>query len=127
MEPLLGPALNGDADYVSPSYARALSEGTLTTKLTPRPWSDRSSESASRRCWGGCAAVSSDLLDALPPAEEWDDEPTGQGAELRVLGQALAGDHALVEVHLGRKEVDPGLPRPISPTSWWTPWDRCSG
>ena len=57
---------------------------------------------------GGCAAVSSALLERLPPAEEWDDEPTGQGAELRVLGQALAGDHAIIEVHLGRKQLDPG-------------------
>ena len=31
--PLLGPALEGDADYVSPIYSRAVTEGTLTTNL----------------------------------------------------------------------------------------------
>jgi hypothetical protein len=107
VEPLLGPALNGDADYVSPSYTRALTEGTLTTNLLA-PLVRSLFGKGLQEVLGGCAAVSSAILDALPPAEEWADEPTGQGAEMRVLGQALAGDHALVEVHLGRKEVDPG-------------------
>ena len=107
VEPLLGPALNGDADYVSPSYTRALTEGTLTTNLLA-PLVRSLFGKRLQEVLGGCAAVSSAILDALPPAEEWADEPTGQGAEMRVLGQALAGDHALVEVHLGRKEVDPG-------------------
>ena len=107
VEPLLGPALNGDADYVSPSYTRALTEGTLTTNLLA-PLVRSLFGKRLQEVLGGCAGVSSALLDALPPAEEWADEPTGQGAELRVLGQALAGDHVLVEVHLGRKEIDPG-------------------
>jgi hypothetical protein len=52
--------------------------------------------------------VSAALLDTLPPVAEWDDEPTGQGTEMRLLGEALAGRRAIVEVHLGRKELDPG-------------------
>jgi len=107
VEPLLGPALNGDADYVSPSYSRALTEGTLTTNLLA-PLVRSLFGKRLQEVLGGCACVSAALLDALPPAEEWDDEPTGQGAEMRLLGQALAGDHAIVEVHLGRKQLDPG-------------------
>ena len=126
VQPLLGPALNGDADYVSPAYTRAITEGTLTTNLLA-PLVRSLFGKRLQEVLGGCAAVSSALLDALPPAEEWADEPTGQGAELRVLGQALAGDHALVEVYLGRKELDPGALPPISPIPWWTPSDRCSG
>jgi hypothetical protein len=52
--------------------------------------------------------VSAALLDALPPAEEWGDEPTGPGAEMRLLGAALAGRHSVLESHLGRKQLDPG-------------------
>jgi hypothetical protein len=107
VELLLGPALNGDADYVSPSYSRALTEGTLTTNLLG-PLVRSLFGKRLQEVLGGCAAVSAGLLDALPPAEEWYDEPTGQGAEMRLLGQALAGQHALVEVHLGRKQLDPG-------------------
>ena len=107
IEPLLDPALSGDADYVSPSYSRSLTEGTLTTNLLG-PLARSLFGKRLQEVLGGCAGVSAALLDALPPVEEWDDEPTGQGAEMRLLGQALAGHHALVEVHLGRKELDPG-------------------
>jgi glucosylglycerate synthase len=107
VEPLLGPALNGDADYVSPAYGRALTEGTLTTNLLA-PLVRSLFGRQVQEVLGGCASVSAALLDALPPAEEWTDEPTGQGAEMRLLGQALAGHHAIVEVHLGRKQLDPG-------------------
>lgn len=107
IEPLLGPALSGDADYVSPSYSRALTEGTLTTNLLG-PLVRSLFGKRLQEVLGGCAGASTALLDALPPAEEWDDEPTGQGAEMRLLGQALAGHHTLIEVHLGRKQLDPG-------------------
>jgi glucosylglycerate synthase len=107
IEPLLGPALAGDADYVSPAYSRAVTEGTLTTNLLG-PLVRSLFGKRLQEVLGGCAAVSSALLDVLPPADEWNDEPTGQGAEMRLLGHALAGGHGLVEVYLGRKQVDPG-------------------
>jgi glucosylglycerate synthase len=107
VEPLLGPVLAGDADYVSPSYSRAVTEGTLTTNLLA-PLVRSLFGKRLQEALGGCTAVSAALLDALPPAEEWNDEPTGQGAEMCLLGQALAGNHSLVEVHLGRKQLDPG-------------------
>jgi hypothetical protein len=108
VEALLAPALGGDADYVSPVYARALTEGTLTTNLLA-PLVRSLFGKRLQEVLGGCAGVSAALLDTLPPAEEWDDEPTGQGAEIRLLGQALAGQQAVVEVHLGRKQLDPGV------------------
>jgi hypothetical protein len=111
VEPLLGPALDGDADYVSPSYSRALIEGTLTTNLLA-PLVRSLFGKRLQEVLGSCAGVSVALLDALPPAEEWAEEPTGQGGEMRLLGQALAGDHTLVEVHLGRKQLDPGAAPP---------------
>jgi hypothetical protein len=107
VEPLLSPALSGDADYVSPLYSRAITEGTLTTNLLG-PLVRSLFGSRLSEVLGGCASVSAALLDALPPAEEWDDEPTGQGAEAMLLGEALAGRHELIEVHLGRKQLDPG-------------------
>jgi glucosylglycerate synthase len=107
VELLVGPALAGEADYVSPSYSRALTEGTLTTNLLA-PLVRSLFGKRLQEVLGGCAGVSAALLEALPPAEEWDDEPTGQGAEMRLLGEALAGRHAIVEVHLGRKQLDSG-------------------
>ena len=107
VEPLLGPVLSGEADYVSPIYTRALTEGTLTTNLLA-PLARSLFGKRLQEVLGGCGAVSPTLLDSLAPAEDWGDEPTGQGAEMRLLGQALAGDYAILEVHLGRKQVDPG-------------------
>ena len=107
VEPLLGPVLAGEADYVSPIYTRALTEGTLTTNLLA-PLARSLFGKRLQEVLGGCGAVSPTLLDSLAPVEDWGDEPTGQGAEMRLLGQALAGDYAILEVHLGRKQVDPG-------------------
>ena len=107
VEPLLGPVLASEADYVSPSYTRAITEGTLTTNLLA-PLARSLFGKRLQEVLGGCGAASPALLDGLPPVEDWADEPTGQGAEMRLLGQALAGDYAIVEVRLGRKQVDPG-------------------
>jgi hypothetical protein len=107
VEPLLSPVLQGEADYVSPVYGRALTEGTLTTNLLG-PLLRSLFGQRLQEVLGSCASVSAALLEGLPPTEEWDDEPTGQGAEMRLLGEALAGRHAIVEVHLGRKQLDPG-------------------
>jgi hypothetical protein len=74
--------------------------GTLTT-TSSRRWSSL----FGLRLRSG---VSASLLDAPPPAEDWDEESTGQGAEAKLLGHALAGRHALIEAHLGRKQLDPG-------------------
>jgi hypothetical protein len=107
VEPLLDPVLQGEADYVSPVYGRAITEGTLTTNLLG-PLLRSLFGQRLQEVLGGCAGVSAALLEVLPPAEEWDDEPTGQGAETRLLGEALAGRRAIIEVHLGRKQLDPG-------------------
>jgi hypothetical protein len=104
---LLAPVLDGDADYVSPIYSRAVTEGTLTTNLLA-PLVRSLFGRRVHEIFGGCACVSASLLDNLPPVEEWDEEPTGSGAEAMLLGHALAGRHALSEVHLGQKQVDPG-------------------
>jgi hypothetical protein len=106
VERLLGPALQGEAEYVSPAYARAITEGTLTTNLLA-PLLGSLFGKRLLEVLGACAGVSATLLERLPPVEEWD-EPTGQGAEARLLGEALAGRHAIVEVYLGRKQLDPG-------------------
>ena len=71
--PLLGPALEGDADYVSPIYSRAVTEGTLTTNLLA-PLVRSLFGQRLHEVLGGCACVSGALLDVLPPAEDWDEE-----------------------------------------------------
>jgi glycosyltransferase involved in cell wall biosynthesis len=107
VEPLLGPALAGEAGYVSPAYSRAPTEGTLTTNLLA-PLVRALFGKRLQEVLGGCAGVSAGLLDTLPPVDEWQDEPMGQGAEMQLLGEAVAGRHAIIEVHLGRKQLDPG-------------------
>jgi len=104
---LLAPALDGHADYVSPVYSRAVTEGTLTTNLLS-PLVRSLFGKRLHEVLGGCAGVSAALLDALSPAPEWEEEPTGQGAEAKLLGHALAGGHTLTEVLLGPKQLDPG-------------------
>jgi hypothetical protein len=106
VERLLGPILQGEAEYVSPAYGRATAEGTLTTNLLA-PLLRSLFGKRLLEVLGACAGVSATLLERLPPAEEWD-ETTGQGAEARLLGEALAGQHTIVEVYLGRKQLDPG-------------------
>ena len=101
------PRAPGEADYVSPVLRPGATEGTLTTNLLA-PLVRSLFGKRLQETLGGCAGVSAALLDACPPAEEWDDEPTGQGAEMRLLGEALAGRHAILEVQLGRKQLDPG-------------------
>jgi hypothetical protein len=108
IEPLLGPVLHAEADYVSPVYVRALTEGTLTTNLLA-PFVRALFGQRLQEILGGCAGVSAALLESLPAAEEWGDEPSGPGAEMRLLGVALAARHPIVEVQLGRKQVDPGV------------------
>ena len=105
--PLLGPVLDENADYVAPVYSRAITEGTLTTNLLS-PLVRSLFGRRVHEVLGGCAGVSAALLDSLPPVAEWDEEPTGAGAEAKLLGHALAGQRVLTEVHLGQKQLDPG-------------------
>lgn len=107
VEALLEPPLQGAADYVAPVYARAPTEGTLTTNLLA-PLVRSLFGQRLQEALGSCVGVSAALLEALPAADEWIDEPTGPGAEMRLLGLALAGRHAIVEAQLGRKQLDPG-------------------
>jgi hypothetical protein len=107
VEALAGPVLHGEADYVSPVYSRAATEGTLTTNLLA-PLVRALYGKRVEEVLGGCAAVSAGLVDRLPAAEDWGDDLDDHGVETRLLVDALAGDHAVVEVHLGPKQVDPG-------------------
>ena len=90
----------------APVYVRAPTEGTLTTNLLA-PLVRSLFGQRLQEALGSCAGVSAALLEALPAADEWSDEPTGPGAEMRLLGLALAGRHAIVEVAAGSKAARP--------------------
>ncbi len=107
LDRLLAPVVDGTADYVTPAYARAPTEGTLTSNLLA-PLCRAVYGRRLHEVLGGCLALSAGFAEKLPPAEDWTDELDGHGAEMRLLVEALTGAHAVVEVPLGPKQLDPG-------------------
>ncbi len=107
VEPLLGPALNGEADYVSPSYTRALSEGTLTTNLLA-PLARSLFGKRLQEVLGGCAAA---RRPCSMPGRRWRTGPTSRRVRARRCDSSARRwpeTTRFVEVQLGRKQVDPG-------------------
>jgi glucosylglycerate synthase len=106
---LVDPVLREQADYVSPAYARSVSEGTLTTNLLA-PLTRALYGARLQQVMGGAAALSGALIESLlaEPADTADWQP--HGAELWIATGALATGGRVAEVALGRKTVTPGGP-----------------
>ena len=107
---LLDPVLRGEADYVSPLYARAVSEGTLTSNLLA-PLLRALYGWRLQQVSAGCAALSATLLDQClksDEAGEW--QP--HGMEIWLTATAAVGDARLVEVPVGPRPVDTSGPQP---------------
>jgi glucosylglycerate synthase len=108
---LIEPVQAGAADYVAPAYSRAASEGTLTTNLLA-PLTRALYGKRIQQVTGGCAAL------AVPFIERWLPECIDvgtshvAGTEVALTVAALTSGARLVEVHLGRRPVDPGAPPP---------------
>ena len=112
---LLEPLFREEADYVSPAYARSVSEGTLTTNLLA-PLTKALYGVPVQQVMGGCAgltgkAIGSWLMPALDAAP-WQ----AHGAELWLTTAALASGARVAETSLDRKVMVPGGPQPDLPT-----------
>lgn len=108
---LIEPLLGGGADYVSPAYSRAPSEGTLTTNLLA-PLTRALYGKRIQQVTGGCAALAAPFvercLEGLVDAEA----SHAYGTEIALTVTALAADARVAEAHLGRRQVDPSVPQP---------------
>jgi len=108
---LVGPVLRGEAEYVSPAYDRAISEGTLTVNLLA-PLTGALYGARLQQVMGGCAGLAGRLpgewIAAAAHAADW--QP--HGAELWLTTAALAGRVRLAEVALGRKIATAAAPTP---------------
>jgi hypothetical protein len=105
---LLRPLLEGEADFVSPTFSHAPSEGTLTSNLLA-PLCRALYGRRLQQVVGACAALSGRSLGRLLEVEPWDGDLSGHGLEIRLVVEALTSGDRIVEVHLGRKVLDPGL------------------
>jgi glucosylglycerate synthase len=106
VERLVSPVLHGEADYVTPAYTLAASEGTLTTNLLA-PLTRALFGKRIQQVIGGCAGLSAALVSRFldTPADPVDATP--YGAEMRLAIEALASDRPVAETHLGAKRVEP--------------------
>jgi glucosylglycerate synthase len=108
---LLEPVHGGGADYVTPAYSRSASEGTLTTNLLA-PLTRALYGKRVQQVAGGCSALAVPLIERCLP--EWiaAGTPHAAGTEVALTVAALTSGARVVEVHLGRRPVDPGAPPP---------------
>ena len=108
---LIEPVQGGAADYVAPAYSRAVSEGTLTTNLLA-PLTRALYGKRIQQVTGGCSALAVPFIERRLP--EWIDAgtPDVTGTEVALTVGALTSGARVVEVHLGRRPIDPGAPPP---------------
>ena len=116
VELLLRPLLDGEAEYVSPAFSHAPSEGTLSSNLLA-PLNHALFGRRLQQVVGGCAGLSGGSLRRLASSEPWDGDHTEYGLEIRLAIEALTSGDRIVEAHLGHKILDPGLtPRDLATT-----------
>jgi len=108
---LVEPVQDGSAEYVSPAYSRAVSEGTLTTNLLA-PFTRALYGKRIQQVTGGCSALAVPLIERCLPGWLDDGTPHLTGTEIHLTLAALASGARVVEVHLGRRPADPAIPPP---------------
>jgi hypothetical protein len=108
---LLRPVIREEADFVSPTYTRPVSEGTLTTNLLA-PLTRALYGTPLQQPMGGCVGLSGDLVGRFLQADVWTGDLMGHGLDLWLTTEALASGARLVEAHFGRKTVEPPSGQP---------------
>jgi glucosylglycerate synthase len=102
---LLEPVVAGDAELACPVYARAVSEGTLTSNLlvplTRALYGHRVGQVA-----GGCLALSGAQVARALDGGGPDLRGSGPGLEIWLATEVLAAGATVVEVGLGPKPVE---------------------
>jgi hypothetical protein len=108
---LLTPVLREEADFVSPAYTRAPSEGTLTTNLLA-PLTRALYGKRIQQPLGGCMALSTGLVDRFLRDDIWTSDLAVHGADLWMTTEALVSGARVMETHLGRKTVEASSAQP---------------
>lgn len=111
---LATPALRGEADFVSPRYARHPLEGPLVTQLV-RPLVRATYGLRLHEPVGGEFGCSGRFAARLLEQPGWDAGLAESAADLWLVGSALAGNFRVVEAHLGPRTVSPATTRPGLP------------
>jgi hypothetical protein len=111
MPSLLEPVVSAQADYVSPAYSRAPSEGTLTTNvlapLTHALYATRVQQVAP-----GCVGLGAGLIERWIAGASGMDGWSPEGLEMALTTEALASGARVAEVQLGVRPVDTSAPQP---------------
>ena len=103
---LLAPVLAGQSDLACPVYARAASEGTLTSNLLVPLTRALYGRRVTQLAAGGLAvsgALLKRCLDGGGPDPRWQ----GPGLEIWLATEALASGSSMVEVGLGSRPAEP--------------------
>jgi len=107
---LIAPVVEDKADFVSPAYARATSEGTLTTNLLA-PLTRALYGRRIQQVTGGCSALAATFVAHCLDTGAGAAMPHAHGVEIALSTAALATGVRVAETHLGRRIVDPNLPQ----------------
>src|SRR5262245_28235330 len=107
---LIAPVVEDKADFVSPAYSRAVSEGTLTTNVLA-PLTRALYGKRIQQVTGGCSALAAPFAERCLEAGVGVDMPHTHGIEIALTTAALAIGARVGETHLGRRTVDPSLPQ----------------
>jgi hypothetical protein len=111
MPALVGPVIDGVADYVSPAYSRPASEGSLTTNLLA-PLARALYGKRIQQLTGGCSALAGPFVEQYLESLAQAGAPHAHGVEIALTTTALASGARVAETHLGRRLVDASLPQP---------------
>jgi hypothetical protein len=111
VDQLLTPLLREEADFVSPAYTRALSEGTLTTNLLA-PLTRALYGKRIQQPLGGCMALSAGLVDRLLRDDIWTGDLAVHGVDLWITTETLVSGARVMETHLGRKGMEASSTQP---------------
>lgn len=106
---LIDPVLDGGADYVSPAYSRAASDGTLTTNLLA-PLTRALYGKRIQQVTGGCSALGASFVEQCLDGRLDAGAAHAHGVEIALTTTALASGARVAETHLGRRVVDSSLP-----------------
>src|SRR3989454_1473977 len=106
---LLGPVVSGEADYVTPLYARHKHDGTITNTIA-YPLTRALYGARVRQPIGGEFGFSSDLAKIYLAEPVWDSDVAKFGIDIFMTTTALARGVRVAQAFLGAKIHDPKDP-----------------
>lgn len=106
---LIGPVLSGEADYVTPLYARHKHDGTITNTIA-YPLTRALYGARIRQPIGGEFGFSADLARRFLAEPVWDSDVAKFGIDIFMTTTALASGARVAQAFLGAKIHDPKDP-----------------